>query len=262
MAKRYQKLLAISFGGLLCLSLEITPSFAGTPTQSDVPVQGLPGRRLGGGTRNPDGGYVEQMPLVALIPENNLGITTAALPKFLFYLPAASEVRDVEFVLYDEADNLIYETTVSVSPMAGIFGVDLSSAEGLAPLQLDKNYHWYFSIIADDRAQDMSVDGWTRRVELATWVQEQSLNSDLALRLKSATPLEQARLLHQEAQLWHDAAIILENLQQTEPDNPLVAEEWNNLLHAVNLTELGSVSMNRVSIVSLRDDANISSLMD
>lgn len=262
MAKCYRKLLAISFSGLLCLNLGAKPNLAGTPTQPNgVPVQGLPGQRLGGGTRNPDD-YMEQMPLVALIPETNLGITMAGLPKFLFYLPAANDVRDIEFVLYDEADNLIYETIVSVSATAGIFRLDLAEAEELAPLQLHKNYHWYFSIIADDRAEDMVVNGWTRRVDLATWVQEQSLNADLIVSLESATPLDQARLLYQEAQLWHDAAVILEDLQQTDPGNLSIAEEWENLLQAVNLEELSSVSTNRVSTVSLRTDVNTPSLVD
>jgi len=235
------------------------PSLAGPLTQpNDVPVQGLPGRRLGGGTRNPEG-YIEQMPLVALIPETNLGITTAAYPQFLFYLPAANEIRDVEFVLYNEADDLVYETTVSVAPTAGIFSMDLAE---VAPLQLNKNYHWYFSIIADDRAQDMSVDGWTRRVELSTWIQEQSLDPSLALRLETAAPLERVRLLYQEAQLWHDAAVMLEDLQQTTPNSRAIAEEWNHLLQAVNLSELDSASMHRVSVVNSRDNANVSSMGD
>ncbi|MEM9486311.1 MAG: DUF928 domain-containing protein [Cyanobacteria bacterium P01_F01_bin.116] len=262
MTKHYQKLLAISFGGLIFLNLGATPNLAEMSTQSnDVPAQGLPGRRLGGGTRNPEG-YIEQMPLVALIPENNLSITTAALPKFLFYLPVANEIRDIEFLLYDESDKLIYETIVSVSSTAGMFNVDLAEAEGLDPLQLNQNYHWYFSIMADDRAQDLSVDGWTRRVDLTEWVQGQSSNSNLTLQLESATPLEQARLLYQEAQLWHDAAVILENLQQTEPDNQSAVEEWDNLVQTVNLAELNSVPINRVPIVSVRGNSNNSSLVD
>ncbi|NEQ51924.1 MAG: DUF928 domain-containing protein, partial [Leptolyngbya sp. SIO3F4] len=107
-----------------------------------------------------------------------------------------------------------------------------------------------------------SVDGWTRRIELSTWIEEQSLNPDLPLRLESATPLEKARLLYQEAHLWNDAAVILEDLHQTNPNNPSVAEEWNNLMQIVNLSELDSSMLNRVSVDNPTETPSISSLVD
>ena len=247
MANYYQKLLAISCGGLLCLNLGAAPSLADSQA-GNVPIQGLPGRRLGGGTRNPDG-HIGPMPLAALIPENNIGITTAESPCFLFYLPAADQTRAVEFVLYNETDDLVYEKTVLVEATSGIFRLDLAEVEDLAPLQLNANYHWYFSIIATDRAQDISVNGWTRRVDLLTWLQNQGLTADFLLRLEAANPTEKARLLYQEAYLWHDAAVLLEDLQQSNPSNQAVIEEWHNLLQVENLVEIGSGPMNQVSIV-------------
>lgn len=261
MANRYQTFFTISLGALLCLNFSATPNLAETATQSDDVIQGLPGRRLSGASRNPNG-HIGQMPLAALIPETNLGITTAALPKFLFYLPGADEVRDIEFVLYDEADNLVYDTTVSVSPTAGILTVDLAEVDGLPPLQLDQNYHWYFCIIADDRSEDMVLDGWTRRVELSSWLQTQALSADVSQQLGAATPLEQARLLYQEAQLWHDAAVILEELHQANPGDRLITEEWQHLLQTANLTDLGAASITRVSVLDENDEMSTFSLMD
>ena len=69
-------------------------------------------------------------------------------------------------------------------------------------------------------------------------------------------------MFYQQAQLWHDAAVILENLQQTEPDNQSAVEEWDNLVQTVNLAELNSVPINRVPIVSVRGNSNNSSLVD
>ena len=251
-SKYYHNVLAISLGSLLCLNLSVIPVLANSAHQSNnIPSQGLPGHRLGGGTRSPHlSDYAEQIPLVALIPETNLGVTTAAYPRFLFYLPTSNEVREIEYVLRNEADELVYETTFSVVSTAGIVSIDLADVEELDPLVMNKNYHWYFSIVAADRAQDIFVDGWTRRVELSTWIQEQTLAPDLAIRLNSAEPLEQARLLYQEAQLWHDAALILENLKQTYPDDKAIAAEWNSLLEAVNLPELSSTSIDRISSIS------------
>ncbi|MEM6252334.1 MAG: DUF928 domain-containing protein [Cyanobacteria bacterium P01_D01_bin.156] len=250
--KSYRSIFAVSLGCLLTLNLGAIPGLANASGQSDnIPSQGLPGRRLGGGTRGPEvSGYTPQMPLIALVPETNLGVTTAAYPRFLFYLPNAEGIRKVEYVLRNEADELVYDTTVSVDSRSGIFSIDLASVEGLEPLQVDENYRWYFSIIADDRAQDISVDGWTRRVDLHTWIEEQTLTPDLAVRLSTAPPLEKAQLLYQEAHLWHDAALILEDLHQANPNNQTIAKEWFSLLEAVNLTELNAASTVRVSTVT------------
>ncbi|MBT9313524.1 DUF928 domain-containing protein [Leptothoe kymatousa] len=251
----YQTVVATGLGSLLAWNLGAIPSLANAAHQSnDSPIQGLPGRRLGGGTRG--GGSVappsmNQMPLTALMPETNLGVTTAAHPCFLFYLPNAENVREVEYVLRNEADELVYETTVAVASDSGIFSIDLASVEGLAPLTIDENYHWYFSIVAEDRAYDVSVDGWTRRVNLETWLAGRDSTSDLASKLGTAAPLEKARLLYQEAYLWHDAALILEELYQANPQDEAVATEWASLLAAVNLPNLTSASTVRLSAMAI-----------
>lgn len=251
-SKAYKSILTVGLGCLLSLNLEVLPGSANTSRQSDnIPSQGLPGRRLGGGTRGPEvSGYAPQMPLVALMPETNLGVTTAVYPRFLFYLPNADGIREVEYVLRNEADELVYETTVSVGSSSGLFSIDLSSVEGLAPLKVNENYRWYFSIVADDRAQDISVDGWTRRVDLHNWVEEQALPSDLATRLAVAPPLERAKILYQEAHLWHDAALLLEDLYQANPDDKTISTEWFRLLEAVDLAELNSAPTVRVSVAA------------
>ena len=250
-SKHYRHVLAIGLGGLLCFNLQAAPSLAGYLNQPDnTPSQGLPGRRLGGGSRHPNQlGYGAQIPLIALIPETNLGITTATHPRFLFYLASANGPREIEYVLRNEADELVYETTFSVASMEGIVNIDLADIEGLPSLEANKNYQWYFSIVADDRSQDIVVDGWIRRVDLSTWIQTQALDPDLAVRFNAAEPLEQARILYQEANLWLDAAVILDDLRYIEPENRAVAAEWASLLEAANLPELQSESVTRVSFL-------------
>ena len=251
-SKHYRQILTMALSGLICLNLVAMPSSAGVFEKSEgTPVEGLPGRRLGGGTRGPDlSSDDEYKLLVALVPETNVAVTTAAYPSFLFHLPSAAESREIEYVLRNEADELVYETRFSVDSISGLVSIDLANVEGLAPLVINENYHWYFSIIADDRSQDISVDGWTRRVDLSTWIAEQTDMPDLATRLDTAKPLEQARLLYQEAQLWNDAALILADLKQAEPQNEAITAEWLDLLQTVNLAELMPVSMDRVPTVT------------
>jgi len=245
-----------AFGGLFGLSLLVCLGFASTvnaadKTASDQPVlrQGLPGRRMGGGTRTPAmAAYNDQKPLAALIPETVLSVTTVARPTLLFHLPILGNAQTVEFVLYNSADELLFQTQQSVSGQSGIVSVDLSANSELAPLQVNESYQWYFSIVAEDRAQDISVEGWIQRVALDEWLQQQAIAPDVLNNFAAAPPLEQVRLLSQEANLWTDAAVLLHELRQREPNNADVMMVWNELLDAEGLSELSEEPVAELSV--------------
>lgn len=208
--------------------------------------QGLPGRRVGGGTRTPSSpAYSLQRPLVALVPENTVSVTTAAYPTLLFNLPVSARSQNVEFVLYNSADELLYQSTFNVVGQPGIMSVDLSSAvaraAGMPPLEVNETYKWYFSLVAEDRAQDISVDGWIQRVALDEGVQQQSLGPEVLAQLGVAMPPEQSRLLYQDAALWSDAALVLHELRQVSPEDPAIALAWEQLLASVGLRGLSEV---------------------
>ena len=82
MYKRNQKTLAAIFlTSLLTLSLGSFPALL-LAQQSNTVKVGLPGRRVGGGTRgNCNFG---QKNLTALVPKNNLALTVAANPQLFF----------------------------------------------------------------------------------------------------------------------------------------------------------------------------------
>lgn len=245
-----------ALGGLFGLSLLMCLDFASTvsaadKTESDRPVlrQGLPGRRMGGGTRNPAmAAYNDQTPLAALIPETVLSVTTAARPTLLFHLPIVGNTQTVEFVLYNSEDELLFQTQQSVSGQPGIVSVDLSAEPELSPLLVNEPYQWFFSIVAEDRAHDISVDGWIQRVALDEWLQQQAIAPDVLNNLAAATPLEQVRLLSQEANLWTDAAVVLHELRQRDPNNPNVMMAWDELLNAEGLSELSEEPVAELSV--------------
>ena len=237
-------LMAVGLISLLGLALRGAPSYAQTENEDVLPRQGLPGRRLGGGTRRPGNECIaDETPLIALVPENNLGVTTAAYPSLLFYLPQVTQTRDVEFVLLDSTDQLLYDTTFQVKGNSGIISLSLPDNDTFPPLAMNENYHWYFSIICDSayRAQDIAVDGWIRRVELATTLTHQ---------LDAAAPLERARLLEQESQLWHEALTILADLRRARPNDPTVATQWTQLLQSVGLDSIAQESLIDLPLVT------------
>jgi Domain of Unknown Function (DUF928) len=125
---------------VICLTLLLACSWA-IPKQalasSDVqPREGLPGRRIGGGTRGQC--FTSVGRLMALVPENNLGFTKKAYPNILFYLPQTSTPTMVEFVLQDESHQSVYETTFTKSSAGGIINLSLPDTTSLPPLAIQR----------------------------------------------------------------------------------------------------------------------------
>ncbi|MEO0756505.1 MAG: DUF928 domain-containing protein [Cyanobacteria bacterium J06648_16] len=155
----------------LCLGLSVASPALARRVQASGPREGLPGRRISGGSRLPDMACVAgSEPLVALLPESNLGLSTEAMPTLWFYLPETEPSRLLEFTLYDETGR-IYATYLTPPATAGLVGVDLdtlSKATAVPTLTKDSVYRWTFSIVCNpnNRSEDYWVQGWLQQIEL------------------------------------------------------------------------------------------------
>lgn len=187
--------------------------------------EGLPGRRVGGGTRGEC--PIEAKRLTALVPENNLGLTVADYPTFFFYVPESPIPKTVEFVLLDDGDRQVYETSFMTAGTGGVINLSLPVNAGLPPLTIGKNYHWYFSVVCNpvNRAEDIFVEGWVQRVEL---------DPILAIKLDKASMQERVNL-YAAAGLWHEAITTLTNLRRDRPNDPTMIANWIQLLQSVEL---------------------------
>lgn len=216
--------------------ISVTPGFL---LAEEQPRQGLPGRRQGGGTRG--GCSQDSKPLTVLIPETNLWRTTAAYPKFYFYIPQSMDSQDVEFVLRDENDQQVYEKVFTINGDARIISLSLPDSESSSPLELKKNYHWYLSLICnpENRSQDIVVEGWIQRVELT---------SSIASQLENITPTDSIEI-YLEADLWHEALTTLAQLRQDLPNDTIVATNWMQLLQSIGLEEMAQEPLVDVSEV-------------
>ena len=221
---------------------ELTPS---AQIESSELEPGLPGRRLGGGSRRDTVFANVSESLVALTTPSNLSITTAAQPVFLFYIPEMVSANKGELILRDSSDELVYEATFSIDAEGGIFSTQMaqevaqkaSYVPDMPVLRPNENYQWYFSIYAEgaDRASDVAVNGSVCRVNKADWLAKRAIEAE---QLATADPLTKAKLLYQEANLWHDAAVIIHELRQAEPNNDAIASEWTQLLASVGIDRL------------------------
>jgi hypothetical protein len=190
--------------------------------------QGLPGRRTGGGARDCFGSCV----LAAITPEKAHILTAAAQPRFLFYLPEMTGLkstfasqssqpqannpqtpdRQVEFILRDSHNQIVYEADLTVAMTAGFLDLDLAKLNMTTTLRPNEEYRWQFSVIpnAKNRAHDIDVLGSVRRVSPQDLAAKTGRSSQLAL-LDQAPSLAQAKL-YQDLGLWQDSISTLVNL--------------------------------------------------
>lgn len=219
-------LTAICLTSLISLCALPNVVLAESPKQS--PRQGLPGRRVGGGTRGGDQ-PLSATPLTALIPENNLALTVAESPKLFFYLPKFANQQQVEFILNDANEETVYETTFMTPNNSGVISLSLP-ASTTKSLEIGKNYHWYLSIInsSGDRAADISVDGW---------IQRSQATPAIVAKLKNLSPLKRADL-YVANNLWSDALATVADLRLSRPKDAAITAKWAQLLQSVKLDKL------------------------
>jgi hypothetical protein len=212
----------LPFGIAICL----TPTLLSTTAlaqQVNSDRAEFPGRRTGGGTRGEC--IAGRQPLVALNPANNLGVTVNNAPSLYFSMPTLDETRQVEFILRDSDENLVYKTTFDVNPVEGIVGVHIPEGQ----LKLAQDYHWYFSLVCDseDRSQNVVLTGWLRRVSPERVFQEEHE--------PDREPGLERVMFYQEAGVWTDAIATLVELHQTHPHDNEILAQWTQLLQTLEL---------------------------
>ncbi|WP_245587403.1 DUF928 domain-containing protein [Cylindrospermum stagnale] len=138
------------------------------------------------------------------------GKTFEAYPTFWFYIPYQYEESELEakFVLLDEEKSIV----------TGPIFLKLSNQDNLdqkskiakftlpkqQPLEIGKEYNWYFSIICDARkpSRNPGVTGWIQRVELPILPPKQYLYyAQQGIWYDTVTRLADSRAAIQQAQI-------------------------------------------------------------
>lgn len=202
---------------------------------------GIPTHRVSGGTRDPIPSCLvnptDSEPLTALVPEYEIGTTTAAYPAFQWYLPA-NNASHLEFRL-DEVDldqdvfQPLYQTAFALSGKGGISSLQLPSGAGIPSLDVGKTYYWAVEVYceADGDQADMLVEGWIARVDAS---------SDLQSQLDSATTPVARAIVAAENHVWYDATQTLANQILAQPADSQAQQEWKLLLEAVDLDAIAT----------------------
>lgn len=190
---------------------------------------GRPARRESAGTRGCVLGYPAE--LIALMPENNVGWTTEAYPRFYWYLPT-SLASFVEFTLEkplegEEEAEVIYQTRFAVTGDPGIVSVQLPETTTMPPLVEGDSYRWQVAIFCNPNSEngDLQVDGWIER---------QSPDAHLEMALHDASESDKVGLYASQG-YWFNAVDQLVMLQAAAPENMDLQARWAEFLTSVGL---------------------------
>ena len=189
---------------------------------------GLPIHRIGGGSRG--NCIVPGGQLVALVPEHSVGLTTCITPQLFFSVPETTETHLLELVVRNQQDELVYDTLIDTTERPGIIALQLPEHLSSESLKTNKNYHWYLSIVCNrqNRAHDVVVSGWLRRIEIESNIRQQ---------LQASNLLAQASLYQQQG-IWHDALSAVVQAQKMANYRREAQAKWTELLTALGLGEL------------------------
>ncbi|XGV94949.1 MAG: DUF928 domain-containing protein [Leptolyngbya sp. BL-A-14] len=259
-AKRWQKLVSYALVLALTESVVMLPQPAASfdlfgrirsifaPRRS---VGVARGRRVGAAVRDPDLCPPVQLPLTALSPDTDEPVKTSVeYPAFWFYMPYAfnqphkdvsasnkpdrSSLRQTDayrmkFVLQDEQQNDVYQTTFTLpeTTVPGVISLRFLSPK--AALKVGKKYLWYFLVYCNDR-EEIYEPAFVEGV-----IQREALNDEL--RNKIAREDSQNRFLsYAEARLWYDTLMSLDTSRSTV-DVATFQSSWEAVLQGSGINK-------------------------
>ncbi|EDX84499.1 conserved domain protein [Synechococcus sp. PCC 7335] len=153
-------------------------------------------------------------------------LTTLARPSLWFYLPQALTHTSTEFVIRDSSDRLLYQGRLSGSADSdGIVAAPL-------PISLSFNTPYQWSVTVDcDETERTTVNGWIER---------RSPDPSLTNNLNAANSQNRAAL-YANAGFLQDALTELASLRNLRPNDPIIEQEWQYFLTALDVSELVGV---------------------
>ncbi|NEQ19348.1 MAG: DUF928 domain-containing protein [Microcoleus sp. SIO2G3] len=203
----------------------------------NIPKKGLPGRRENGGTRR-ESCMSGELPLLALLlPSTNIGLTTAAYPRFFWYTPK-NTAQKVNFTLHKVNEtgqrNLVYNTTFQPSRESGVTSFTPPS-QGIPPLVINQLYQWSVSLICysqDSSPNVITVYGWVQRVAVSNNVE--STLKQLSRRERISVYAEQG--------LWFDLVSTLADLRACNPSDPTLVATWVSVVKQTALFKAEAIA--------------------
>lgn len=225
MLKKYIGLTSLSL--LFCLWGTQT-AIADTLVRFNPPPDNpQPEKTVLGGRRSPKncGGNADTQPnLTALIPENQKGLTTEQYPTFWAYIPKTS-AQQLILSIHEQVNGQFQPYSQQYFPVPDQPGlVSLRMSDQKTPLKVDKTYKWTVVLVCNGTTHpnDPVIEGLVSRVNVASNKQQQSL-------------LERSAW-YGEKGIWYDSLAYLAEARHQSPNNPILLNNWIELLKSVGLS--------------------------
>lgn len=189
-----------------------------------------PSRRLEGGIARGNCGFdaANKIQMKALLPDTNIGLTTTGKPTFFVQISPTS-VEEGKFILLNAKGNtIIYEKTFPLKKTGGVMSFTLP--DDADALEVGREYTWELIVNCDpeDQRGNPRVQGSIKRLPPS-----QQLASNLA-RASMRGRVE----LYAEAGYWYDSLKTLADLRATNPKDPNLINDWNDLLESAGLIKV------------------------
>jgi Domain of Unknown Function (DUF928) len=170
--------------------------------------------------------------VIPLIPATDGELTTSAHPTILVQNPDPTP-QQAELSLWDENNNGIYQTTLSLPGKAGIVSIKLPDSS--PELVVGKRYKWSLALICDPRQRDRDVvvEGWMQRTELSSTTMQQ---------LSGVSDLDRVRI-YAENRIWYDTLATMAELVKMHPNDSTILGRWETLLQSVGLKEVAQAPL-------------------
>jgi Domain of Unknown Function (DUF928) len=151
------------------------------------------------------------------------GQTTMEYPAVWFFVPFIDSSTQLEFVLQNQNNEIIYQSNISTPEKDGIIGIEIPKSQKL--LELNKHYHWTLKakiLCGGSAPENKFVDGWIQRVSLPAGI-------DI-----SSNPTQ----IYVDRGIWYDAVTSLAQQRLEEPNNVQLKQDWRDLLGSTNLEDI------------------------
>jgi Domain of Unknown Function (DUF928) len=215
--------LGLSIGSASAVTFSTPRGVAGTPRTQTSGGASRQGGQCFSPTRSAPAGAM------ALLPATNQALTVSDRPTFFVYVPPTT-AQEASFSLQDDRGELYYQTKVALPKNGGSISIPLP--ETASTLQVGKTYKWFFEIHCAAVQFDPDnpiIEGSVSRTSI-----DPALENQLSA---SQTALDKAQL-YGEAGIWYDTIGTLAQARQAQPQDPALAQNWQELLNSVGLDEI------------------------
>jgi hypothetical protein len=164
-----------------------------------------------------------RLPLKALVPPSNIGLTMAERPTFWMYLPQTSATQIVLSVQKQDTSSHS-QWFFPVPSTAGIVSLQLPA--DAPPLQIGETYQWAAVLVCGERPgpNDPTVTAWVKRVPVSNTMAQSTAADRVSW--------------NGEQGLWYDMLTALAQEVRSQPSNADLSGTWADVLTSEGLEKI------------------------